>query len=159
MRGFFSILAFAVVLWEPCIFATEEVGTVDLAGDSFSFQIEDARSFVGIAPVYLSVSELKPDNGELIGYYTIRVPMMSSKNDRGKIILLLDASISELWKNGGVISGKALSQLEDGIVNQVVCEIIPEKNQKIKLAITTDSRTIKFESQYRVIEAADGSGG
>lgn len=125
----------------------------DPAWDKLSFRIEDSRAFVGIAPVYLSVSELKPEDGYLVGTYTIRVPLKKSKNDHGKIKLpLQSANVRELGAEGGVLRGQAHSRAAEGKVNLIVCRILPERDQAIELAITTDTRTIEFESRYTVIE-------
>jgi len=127
----------------------------DPAWEKLSFSIEDSRSFVGIAPVYLSVSELIPKEGKLVGYYKIEVPLKKSKNDHGKIILpLKSSSVRELGDKGGVLKGEAYSQLEKGIINKIVCVIIPEKDQTIKLAITTKDRTVNFKSRYTVLETS-----
>lgn len=131
--------------------AEEAVPESDPAWDTLSFRIEDSRAFVGIAPVYLSVSELTPKDGFLVGTYEIRVPLKSSKNDQGKIVLPLDTKVGDLGANGGVLRGKAHSNADEGTINRIVCEIIPEKNRAIRLAITTDERTIKFNSRYTVI--------
>ena len=63
--------------------ASEPVSTTDPDWEPLSFRIEDSRAFVGIAPVYLSVSELKPEEGFLVGTYEINVPLKRSKNDHG----------------------------------------------------------------------------
>lgn len=138
------------------LFAAEDsakaVDAVDPAWDTLSFRIEDSRSFVGIAPVYLSVSELKPEDGYLVGTYRIEVPLKKSKNDRGLIRLPLDATVGDLGAQGGVLRGKAHSESSEGVVNSIVCEIIPAEDQTIKLAITTEHRTINFKSRYTVID-------
>jgi len=122
-----------------------------------SFRIEDSRAFVGIAPVYLSVSELKPKDGFLVGRYQISVPLKRSKNDWGTIMLPLDAKVGELSAEGGILQGTAHSAKKKDKKSEIVCEIMPEKNQAIRLAITTDQRTIRFKSRYTVIDPnADG---
>lgn len=126
---------------------------VDPEWEHLSFRIEDSRSFVGIASVYLTVSELKPEDGYLVGTYRIRVPLKSSSNDHGKIMLPLDATVGDLGAEGGVLRGKAHSAASKGTINVIVCEIIPEEDQTIKLAITTAHRTINFKSRYTVIDA------
>ncbi len=121
------------------------------------FQIEDAKCHVGIASVKLSVSELKPENGCLVGEYTIVVPLMQSKNDKGRIVLPLDRTVSELGEQGGTLSGQAISHKEGTNPNHIVCRILPEKDQTILLAITTDNRTLNFESRYSVANShSDG---
>ncbi len=148
LRFFFCLLAPLALLAE-----TDLRPPADQAWDRLSFRIEDSRAFVGIAPVYLSVSELTPKDGMLVGTYTIRVPLKTSKNDHGKIKLPLHShNVGELGINGGVLRGKAHSALDEGEVNLIVCQIIPEDDQAIRLAITTDDRTLKFESRYTVIQ-------
>ncbi|MFP4069311.1 MAG: hypothetical protein ACLFVC_03935 [Opitutales bacterium] len=126
--------------------------TVASTWDDLAFRIEDSRCFVGIAPVYLSVSELKPVDGNLVGTYRIRVPLKSSKNDEGTIVLPLDVTVGELGAKGGVLKGKAISDKDDTTANRIVCEIIPKENQLIRLAITTEHRTISFDSRYEVVD-------
>ena len=122
-----------------------------------AFRIEDSKTRVGIASVNLTVSELKPIDGELIGYYEIEVPLMSSKNDSGRIVLPLDKSVSELGEKGGVLKGTATSTRNKDIRNKIVCEIRPLSNKGIYLAITTPDRTLNFESKYTVIEVGNDS--
>lgn len=119
------------------------------------FRIEDAKSRVSIASVKLSVGDLKPENGILVGEYKIEVPLKQSKNDQGKIVLPLNFSMEELESKGGVLRGKAISNKEGKKQNLIVCEIIPGKDQKILLDITTDDRTITFKSNYSIVETAE----
>lgn len=128
----------------------KEIQASATAGKS-SFMIEDAKTHIGIASVKLSVGELTPEDGNLVGEYRIRVPLMKSKNDTGRIVLPLDTSIEELGSNGGTLRGKAYSHKEDTQPNLIVCEITPHDGQTIFLAITTEDRTIKFKSRYRVV--------
>lgn len=146
---FFAFLLLGQAISSP----SEETPELDPAWEGITFRIEDSRSFVGIAPVYLSVSELKPEDGNLVGTYSIIVPLRTSKNDKGKIVLPLDSKVSELGAKGGVLKGKAHSQKEDGSVNDIVCVIIPDEDQAVRLAITTKNRTINFKSRYSIIES------
>ena len=77
--------------------------------DGSVFRIEDTKTRVSLASIKLSVSDLKPEDGNLVGEYTIHVPLMSSKNDQGKIILPLNQSVTELGAKGGVLRGRAIS--------------------------------------------------
>ena len=152
MRRLWVIIA---LVWGVNLHSSDLAGGTDPAWQELSFEIEDTRCFVGIAGVYLSVSELKPENGYLVGRYEIRVPLRKSKNDSGKIYLPLeDTSVDYLGRKGGVLRGKALSDKDEEVSNLVVCEIIPEQDQAILLSITTNHRTLSFESRYTVIEGA-----
>lgn len=121
------------------------------------FRIEDTKSRVSIASVKLSVSDLKPEDGNLVGEYTIKIPLMSSKNDHGKIVLPLSLSMEELGAKGGVLRGQAISYKEGTTPNAIVCEIIPNNDHKISLEITTDDRTIAFKSRYSIVKAKKDS--
>ena len=116
------------------------------------FRIEDAQSRVSIASVKLSVSDLKPENGYLVGEYTIKVPLMKSKGDRGKIILPLDISMDNLGHTGGTLRGEAISYKKNKSPNTIVCRIFPGTEQFIELDITTKDRTLQFESRYTIVE-------
>ena len=124
--------------------------------DGSVFRIEDTKTRVSLASIKLSVSDLKPEDGNLVGEYTIRVPLMSSKDDQGKIILPLNQRVTELGAKGGVLRGQAISYKVGTTPNAIVCEIFPHKDQKILLEITTDDRTLEFQSRYSVIVAAAG---
>ena len=153
MRFFRIYICALLLLAQATAWPFQREASADPAWDSMAFSIEDSRSFVGIAPVYLSVSELKPKNGQLVGTYTIKVPLMRSKNDHGNIVLPLEMTVSDLGKQGGVLKGKAISKKKNKSTNLIVCEILPKKDRAIMLAITTDDRTIKFKSRYTVIES------
>lgn len=120
--------------------------------DGSVFRINDAKTRVSIASVQLSVSDLKPEGGNLVGEYTINVPLMKSKNDKGKIVLPLDLNMDSLDAEGGVLRGLAISYKEGKKPNPIICEIIPEQNQKILLNIKTSDRTLKFASRYSIVE-------
>lgn len=158
MRLITSICYAFFLLLPGLSWAEPKEAPIDPAWEGLAFSIEDSRAFVGIAPVYLTVSKLKPVDGNLVGTYAITVPLKTSKNDQGKIVLPLDATVSELGAKGGVLKGKAHSQSDEGSINDIVCVIQPEKDQAIKLAITTKNRTLKFKSRYTVIDTTEQDG-
>jgi len=121
------------------------------------FRIEDSRSRVKIASVNLTVSDLKPVGDNLVGEYTIEVPLMKAKNDKGRIVLPLNRTMEELGSTGGVLRGQAISYKEGTTPNTIKCVIIPNQNQDIRLEITTDDRTLRFESRYEIIAGGEDS--
>jgi hypothetical protein len=121
------------------------------------FRIEDTKTRVSLASVMLSVSDLKLEDGNLVGEYTIEVPLMQSKNDKGKIVLALDLGMDELGAKGGILRGLAISYKEGTTPNAIVCEIIPAKDQLVRLDITTDDRTLFFKSRYSIVDTANDS--
>lgn len=120
-------------------------------GDSV-FRINDAKTRVSIASVKLSISDLKREEGNLVGEYTIVVPLMTSKNDKGKIVLPLDRDMHAIGAEGGVLEGQAISYKAGTTPNLIVCRILPKEGQKILLDITTDDRTLQFKSRYSIVE-------
>ena len=125
--------------------------------DQFSFKIDDTKCRIGIASVKLSVSELKPKDGNLVATYTINVPLKQSENDEGLIVLPIDLTVDELHENGGVLRGKAYSQQKGTAPNTIICEIGPNQTKGIQLEIITSKRTLNFKSRYTVIESNDQS--
>jgi hypothetical protein len=125
--------------------------------DQFSFKIDACKCRVGIASVRLSVSELKPKDGNLVATYTIQVPLSKSSNDSGLIVLPIDVTVDELSKKGGVLRGKAYSDKEDTTPNTIICEIGSIDNKGIQLEIITDKRTLNFKSHYTVIDSGNES--
>ena len=156
-----TLIAICLGLTTPYLRASEINNVQDLAQwDNLVFEIEDTKCRVGIASVKLSVTTLKPENGNLVGEYTIIVPLSKSSNDKGRIVLPLnDTTVGDLGTNGGVLNGKAISYKEGKTPNDIVCEVLPLKNKTILLAITTDSRTLKFESSYTVSKSKTDSKG
>jgi len=140
-----------------CISATGEKPVYMSSLDELVFKIEDAKCHIGIASVNLTVSELRPEDGNLVGEYSIQVPLMKSKNDAGRIVLPLRTSVSELGEHGGVLYGKAYSHKNDTSPNNIVCEIRPFENKAVHLAITTENRIVNFQSRYIVINTGKDS--
>jgi hypothetical protein len=125
--------------------------------NGFSFKIEDSQCRVGIASVKLSVSELTPKEGNLVASYSINVPLSQSSNDTGLIVLPIDLSVDQLGTHGGTLTGFAYSNKDGATPNTIICEVRPQDDQGIRLAIITKQRTLKFESRYTVIESASDS--
>ena len=160
MRGCLFILIFSVFF---CVAVPAQVrgmppasATSSESWDGTVFRIEDTKTRVSLASVNLSVSDLKPEDGNLVGEYTIQVPLMKSKNDKGKIVLPLSLTMEEIGAEGGVLRGQAISYKEGKTPNLIICEIIPHKDQKILLNITTDDRTLEFKSRYAIVSTTRG---
>lgn len=120
-------------------------------------EIENSKTWIGIAKVKLSVDKLVKEDGYLVGNYTIKVPLMKSQNDQGRIKIPLKLSLESLSKKGGTIEGKAYSNKPNKKPNSIVCEVLPQNDQMILLAITTEDRTIHFESRYTVVKTKDST--
>ncbi|MFO8027698.1 MAG: hypothetical protein R6U56_08550, partial [Opitutales bacterium] len=75
MRLHTSICYVLFLLLPGLSWAESKEAATDPEWEGLAFSIEDSRAFVGIAPVYLSVSKLKPEGGNLVGTYSISVPL------------------------------------------------------------------------------------
>ncbi|ADE55024.1 hypothetical protein [Coraliomargarita akajimensis] len=148
-------LLVAVLATAPMPLQASEAEMVARNADKLAFRIENAKAYVGIAAVKLSVSTLKQVNGQLIGNYTIVVPLSKKSNDQGRIVLELDQDLNTIGEQGGTLKGLAYSSKEDTQPNLVVCKIGPLSNKAIDLSITTEKRTICFDSSYTLIEMND----
>lgn len=154
-----SPLGASLALNEAQVHSSEAVKVIEriASWDDTIFRIDDAKSRVSLASVKLSVSDLEPKDGNLVGEYTIQVPIMESRNDHGKIILPLDISMKELEVNGGTLRGEAISHKKSNETNTIVCRIYPGEDQMIELDITTSKHTVNFESRYKIVEQSKDS--
>ncbi len=125
--------------------------------DHFSFKIEDTKCRISIASVKLSVSELTPQDGNLVATYTINVPLKPSENDQGLIVLPIDLTVDQLHEHGGVLRGKAHSYQTGRVPSTIICEIGSNQTKSIQLKIITIKRTMNFKSRYTMTESNDGS--
>ena len=117
----------------------------------FGIQIEESRSWVGLAMVKLKVSTLTAEDGKLVGTYKIQIPLSSKNNDFGEITLELPENFLSLDSEGGKLVGFATSSKEGEPPCRIVCDVFPGDDREIHLAITTSERTIKFKSNYEVV--------
>lgn len=151
---FFGPLVIALL----SVFSTAHAAEINV--DKLAFQIESSKCYVGIAQVKLSVGTLTQVNGKLVGDYRIEVPLKKSKNDSGRIELVIDQCFEKIGEEGGTLRGFAYSE-KDGKVDEdpslVVCKIGPLSDKAIELAITTSSRTINFDSSYVLVETPEDS--
>lgn len=137
------------------VFSSAHATEVDT--DKLAFQIENSKAYVGIAAVKLSVSTLRQVDGKLVGDYNIEVPLKKSKNDSGRIELEIDDSFEKIGEEGGTLRGFAFSSKEDKKPNLVVCKVGPLSDKDIELAITTEHRTLNFDSKYVLVDTSEDS--
>lgn len=114
------------------------------------FQIADARTFVKFFPVRLSVSDLTVEDGYLVGDYTIKVMLLSSESDHGRIVLPITAGVDHLQNNGGVLEGRYSSR-KNSARGSIICKIFPGEKQQLRLTIEAGSRTLDFRSEYTIL--------
>jgi hypothetical protein len=108
-------------------------------------RIEPSSTWVGIAKVHLSLSDLWLAGPELEGRYSIRVPLQPSQDDYGTIRLTTPISLDQLRTAGGTLLGTAHSAFHDR-VHDVACRV--ESDGSIRITVTTDQRTLNFASRF-----------
>jgi len=109
-------------------------------------QLTPCATKVGLAKVYLEVSQLRLTGNELTGSYAIRVPLLPYKNETGTIRLETPASLEQLETIGGRLTGSARS--DDDETRVVNCEVDPHGT--IRIDIATGQRTLSFNTEYEV---------
>ncbi len=121
--------------------------------ESPSVEVADTSTYVRVAKVNLNVGTMSAAGGDLIGTYSIKVPMMESKSEEGRITLPLGKGLKTYLENGGTITGKGVSS-KDIADNQRKIEArfspydAEAKQGKIHLTIETSLRVLEFDSTY-----------
>lgn len=129
----------------------------------FHVAVADTDTRVLIARVNLKIGNLVLSPGEkpaLTGTYEIRVPLRSSKDEVGGMVLPLDQSIEHYLREGGVLTGKGQSFNPPHNQRQIVCKIHPasegERSGVLHLSVDTGNRVMEFETTYRVVGEIPG---
>lgn len=115
--------------------------------------VADSSTYVKIARVDLAVGAMSVDDGQLVGTYSIDVPLRTSKSEKGRITLPMDRALAIYLRNGGTLSGEGLSDkdLEDR-KRRIEARFSPfdaeTKTGRIHLTIETSLRVLEFDSTY-----------
>lgn len=124
----------------------------------FRISVADTDTRVFIANVNLRIGDLILTNGDdfaLTGTYEIDVPLRSSKDQIGGLVLPLEHPVSHYLEEGGILTGKGRSFEQPEIAHSITCEVEPDpKNKrigKIRLLIDTGNRVMEFDTTYEVI--------
>ncbi len=123
--------------------------------DRLVVQVADTATYVSIAKINLSVGAMSVEEGDLVGTYSIDVPLQKSKSEDGQITLPLRQPLATYLRDGGTLSGKGLSTkvIEDNQrkIKARFSDYDPQsKIGKIHLTIETSLRTMEFDSTYTV---------
>lgn len=130
--------------------------------------VADASTRVLIATVNLSIGDLQLEGGDaprLTGSYSIEVPIRSSKDESGEMILELDRAFTDYLVEGGVLRGQGFSDLRPGAQRSITCSIEPNSEDPrrgaLEIEIDTGNRKLVFATTYEVYgelpqEAGDG---
>lgn len=123
-------------------------------------EIEDTSTTVAlVASVHLSVGKLEMRGGKLTGNYSTRVPLRTSKNEDGLILLDYEHGFEHLKAHGGTLEGVGTCPEKPGEERPIKCVVIPDDDNpmigKIELDISTTERTMNFVSNYRILKIDD----
>ncbi|MGC1480423.1 MAG: hypothetical protein WA771_07960 [Chthoniobacterales bacterium] len=132
--------------------------TAHAAPDAISaVEVADTSTRVQVAKVSLSVGTMTARDGNLVGTYSITVPLMESKSETGQIVLPLTKNLASYVQDGGSLTGTGVSAKDSEDGNRKIearfSPVDPATNQgRINLQIQTSQRTLEFDSTYRIAE-------
>jgi hypothetical protein len=118
-------------------------------------QIDDASCRVRLATVHLQINDLNLVDGSIVGEYTIRVPLMPSKDEVGILNLNLKDSPKGYFTKGGQLKGLGYPTNKEEPPRQIIANLSPspqkKRNGAIQLSIDTGQRVLEFDSAYSVL--------
>ena len=127
------------------------------AASGFRIKVSDTGCRIMIAQVHLSIGDLVlhgEDPLALTGTYSIEVPMRSSKNETGGLILPLEHDVGTYLRDGGQLKGRGISFQRPEAKRSISCRILPSspgaRTGRLLLAIDTGERVMNFETDYTV---------
>lgn len=122
-------------------------------------EIEEASCRVRLAKVFLDVTDLRYVDGSMMGQYSIRVPLMPSKDEIGALTLPLRASPRDYFLSGGELVGLGHPLNKDEPPRNITATLEPQKGQQpegvIRLRIDTGQRILEFDTLYAVTSGFD----
>jgi len=130
------------------------------AAPDFFIRVDDTGTRIFIAEVKLTIGDLVLDQNDedepvLTGTYSIEVPLRSSKNEQGGMVLPLAKDLKDYFENGGVLVGRGLSYKRPGAKRVITCEVTPNSEDPthgaLRLEIETEQRVMKFDTTYQVV--------
>ncbi len=132
-------------------------GAQALADSPTIVTVADTSTYVSIARVDLAVGAMSVDAGQLVGTYSIDVPLRQSKSEKGRITLPLTGDLKTYLEAGGTLSGKGVSAKKiDDNTRKIKARFSPydaeSKEGRIHLTIETSQRTFEFDSTYTLSE-------
>ncbi len=152
-RSFSARLTLAVLLFAGACFDQ----SLRAESDSVTVKVADTSTYVQIAKVDLTVDTMSVADGNLVGTYSIDVPLMKSKSEEGQITLPLSQDLRTYLETGGTISGQGVStkNIEDRN-RKIAAKFSPydseSKTGRIHLTIETSLRVLEFDSTYTLTD-------
>jgi len=108
-------------------------------------RLDPARTWVGLARVYLEVSELRVENDSLVGTYRIRVPLAPNRDDRGTVRFALAQPLDQVLVEGAVLLGQGKSSLSER-THRIRCAF--GEAASVRIEVDTGDRRLSFRSRW-----------
>lgn len=119
-----------------------------------SVEVEDTVTYVRLAKVNLTVGKMTQTKGNLLGTYSINVPILKSQCETGRIVLPLLKDVSDYAQSGGSLSGKGTAEGKKDASRKIEARFGPynheAKEGHIQLTIDTGERILEFKSTYHL---------
>ncbi len=119
-----------------------------------SVEVADAVTYVNLAKVNLTVGKMTPAEGNLLGTYWIKVPLLKSQSETGRIVLPMLKDVDDYVRSGGSLSGKGTAEGKENGHRKIDARFGPydheAKEGLIELTIDTGARILVFKSTYHL---------
>jgi len=120
-------------------------GTLSGSSSWSGVRLAPAKTWVGLARVYLEVSDLRVVDDTLVGTYRIRVPLAPDRNDRGTVHFSLAQPLDRVLVEGGVLLGQGKSQLSER-THHIRCAF--GEAEAVRIEVDTGDRRLSFRSHW-----------
>ena len=121
-------------------------------------EVDGSSCWVGLAIVKLDVDRLVLVGDKLVGEYSIRVPLKSSKDENGRLELCAVDPVGDFAASGAKLVGFAYPLDKEGEAPRNVTAVAkpsPDGSSGrgvLLLEIDTGTRVLGFETEYRIIQ-------
>lgn len=117
------------------------VGSPGLPG----VRLEPAKTWVGLARVHLSVSDLKVVDKALVGTYEIHIPLAPDKDDRGTVRFELERPLDQTLVEGSVLLGLGQSTVGPR-THRIRCAF--GDDDSVRIEVDSGDRRLSFRSRW-----------
>lgn len=118
-------------------------------------EVEDSRTRVFIANVYLAVGDLVLEDGALVGNYALRVPLRPGKSEGGTFHLPVESALADIAREGGELDGRGFNFKKAREERTIVATIYPAEPGttagRLDLWIDVGDRELEFTTRYRLV--------
>lgn len=117
------------------------VGSTGMGG----VRLEPAKTWVGLARVHLSVSDLKVVDQALVGTYEIHIPLAPDRDDRGTVRFELERPLDQTLLEGTVLLGLGQSSVGPR-THRIRCAF--GDDESVRIEVDSGDRRLSFRSRW-----------